>query len=69
MSNEEKLERMREIHTQKLLTKQELSFEEVDFINKNLLEMKSAGIIQEVDYSAIVLMRLYNPANQHLSAN
>lgn len=63
MSDDLIVQRLIEIYNQKILTKQELSEEEMSFISDNIEQMKDAGKINEQLYSGYVVGFILNPSS------
>lgn len=63
MSDDLIVQRLIEIYNQKILTKQELSEEEMSFISDNIEQMKDAGKINEQLYSGYVVGFIMNPSS------
>lgn len=69
MSDELILERLQEIYEQKILTKQELTEEEISFINDNFEQMRDAGLIDDEMYSNYIVGSLSNPSFEFESSD
>lgn len=69
MSDELILERLKEIYERKILTRQELTEEEVSFINDNFEQMRDAGLIDDEMYSNYIVGSLSNPSFEFESSD
>lgn len=69
MSEELILQRLMEIFNQKILKKQDISEEELQFLDENIDRMKEAGRIDELRYSEFIVGVVMNPASRHFSSN
>lgn len=69
MSDELILERLQEIYEQKILTRQELTEEEISFINDNFEQMRDAGLIDDEMYSNYIVGSLSNPSFEFESSD
>lgn len=70
MSDEEIYEKLVQIYTQKLQTKQELTEDEIDFLESEVDfdELLENGKINEQFYSALLISALVNPSYQDMES-
>lgn len=62
MSNEQIFERIKEIYNQRIMTKQELTEDEMSFLDEHFDKMREEGLIDDVSFSNFLIGSLSNPS-------